>query len=67
MTAQEFIKENQRGVLLNDYTLKDMEWFMTAFADYRVENTLNDLFNSGSLYKDPEKFVLINLTPPTEE
>ena len=32
MTAKEFIKSKQNGVLLNDYTLQEMEWFMTEFA-----------------------------------
>jgi len=41
MNVIEFIKENQGGVLLNDYTLKDMEWFMTEFAKHYHTEQLN--------------------------
>ena len=38
MTAKEFIKSKQNGVLLNDYTLQEMEWFMTEFAKQKQNN-----------------------------
>tara|TARA_R110000824_G_C14838518_1_gene638708 strand:+ start:54 stop:227 length:174 start_codon:yes stop_codon:yes gene_type:complete len=41
MTAKEFIKSKQNGVLLNDYTLQEMEWFMTEFAKQKERNRKN--------------------------
>ena len=38
MTAKEFIKSKQNGVLLNDYTLQEMEWFMSEFAKQKQNN-----------------------------
>ena len=40
MTAKEFIKSKQNDVLLNDYTLQDMIWFMTEFAKQEVSEQL---------------------------
>jgi hypothetical protein len=40
MKAEEFIKSEQNGVLLNDYTLQDMIWFMTEFAKKKVSEQL---------------------------
>ena len=40
MTAKEFIKSKQNGVLLNDYTLQEMEWFMTEFVKQEVSEQL---------------------------
>jgi hypothetical protein len=37
MTAKEFIKSKQNGVLLNDYTLQEVEWFMIEFAKQEIE------------------------------
>jgi hypothetical protein len=34
MTAKEFIKEKQSGVLLNDYSLKDVVWFMEKYVEH---------------------------------
>ena len=36
MEVEEFIKEHQGGVLLKDYTLKDVEYFMEQYANQRV-------------------------------
>ncbi len=33
-TPEEFILMNQENVLLDDYTLKDMIWFMMEYAKY---------------------------------
>lgn len=33
-TPEEFILRNQENILLEEYTLKDMEWFMIEFAKY---------------------------------
>ena len=41
MTAKEFIKSKQNGVLLNDYTLQEMEWFMTEFVKQEERNRKN--------------------------
>ena len=40
MTPNEFIKSKQNNVLLNDYTLQDMIWFMTEFAKQEVSEQL---------------------------
>jgi len=34
MTPIEFIKDNQDGALLNDYSLSDMIWFMDRYAKH---------------------------------
>ena len=33
-TPEQFIKEQQSGVLLKDYSLKDMIWFMEKYVAY---------------------------------
>lgn len=33
----DFIKETQKGILLGDYTLTDMLWFMRNYHDSEVE------------------------------
>ena len=39
---KEFIKSTQNNVLLEDYSLKDMEWFMKEFAkQYHQEKSWN--------------------------
>ena len=48
MTAKEFIKSKQNDVLLNDYTLQEMEWFMTEFAKQEIEKLLLEQFNKKS-------------------
>jgi len=49
MIAEEFIKEHQGGVLLKDYILKDVEYFMEQYANQRVieelEKQLENYFN----------------------
>ena len=40
MTPKEFIKSKQNDVLLNEYTLQEMEWFMTEFAKQEVSEQL---------------------------
>jgi len=32
-----FIEQQQNGVLLTDYTLKDMIWFMQKYAEYYAD------------------------------
>ena len=44
---REFIKSQQAGVLLNDYTLKDMEWFMVRYAKHIAEGVARDAFTAG--------------------
>ena len=34
MEAIDFIKAKQNGILLKDYTLQDVEWFMIHYAKY---------------------------------
>jgi hypothetical protein len=48
MKAEEFIKSEQNGVLLNDYTLQDMIWFMTEFAKKKVSEQLTIPYVSES-------------------
>ena len=43
MRAEDFIKEHQGGVLLKDYTLKDVEYFMEQYANQRVIEELNSV------------------------
>lgn len=40
MTPKEFIKSKQNDVLLNEYTLQEMEWFMAEFAKQEVSEQL---------------------------
>jgi hypothetical protein len=40
MTPKEFIKSTQNDVLLNDYTLQDVIWFMTEFSKQEVSEQL---------------------------
>ena len=34
MTPLDFIKENQNNVILNEYSLTDMIWFMDKYSEY---------------------------------
>ncbi len=34
---EEFIKKTQGGVLLNEYTLKDVLWFMKHYKDIKTK------------------------------
>ena len=45
MTTKEFIKQQQGGVLLQDYTLKDMEWFMNNYVKKFINGIDNELYN----------------------
>jgi hypothetical protein len=40
MTPKEFIKSTQNDVLLNEYTLQDVIWFMTEFSKQEVSEQL---------------------------
>ena len=60
MTPKEFIKSKQNDVLLNDYTLQEMEWFMAEFAKQEVSEQLLIQRVSGSasdFYTDLMKLI----------
>jgi hypothetical protein len=53
MTPKEFIKSTQNDVLLNEYTLQDVIWFMTEFSkqEVREQLTLTDVSHRRELLK----------------
>ena len=53
MEVREFIKKMQNNVLLGEYSLQDMEWFMTEYAKHYHSEQLN--------------LNLVGVTLPTEK
>jgi hypothetical protein len=43
MKPIDFIKSKQEGVILNDYSLKDMEWFMTEYHKHLALTSNNNM------------------------
>lgn len=66
--AEDFIKKHQNGVLLNDYTLKDMIWFMENYIqenckhEYELQETFADcgLFECIYCEKIKTEYAKIN-------
>jgi len=56
MTAKQFIEEKQAGVLLNDYTLTDMIWFMDNYAKLHAVEIIKKFSRTEAEYQANIKY-----------
>ena len=57
MKAEDFIKDQQNGVTLYDYTLTDTIYFMEQYANQRVIEELEKLKKNGFTLVDSDSTV----------
>lgn len=47
--AKDFIKEKQNDILLNEYSITDMIWFMKEYSKYHMQRIKEELLSKDML------------------